>query len=1186
MSKVLTQQNALRPQQSKKAENHKKTAPTVQKHNNNCSSNSGGGMTGKKASSALACSSESPSTSSSPVTVDYDDFTSSSILEFLEREQECCTDADAESIFQEVGRLADNTDTRSVDEILREAELLMQQQTLLGNTTPPTLSVSQQGKKRHIYDVEKNRIPLNKQPETLLLPIKSIQLNSKYTKRFENVCQSSMADVSRARLPNGHCNYQELIQSQYKNSHSSTHATPTVSSSAATPITPTAIITPHTQIPSPTSTAGVTPLNGNHRFDVFIENLPSVSVISEESKPRDIQNMTATEAGVTTIALLNGDDDDDTDTVEEITEGIDNIELVLNGKGAPAEAESNNTHSNDSNEGVDDVTEADNMRTNELADDCDDDDDVDGDGDANTLSADDTSSPLGANTTENAVKSRDSNNSSNTTATLFTGNLSVSSSSSVMSTSLHITSHTTTKTNPSEQVVSTNAMARRPSWYASEQQLPAQQVTQSNTSHVVVGSGGGGGSPARRSPYAHFGASALQHHSSSNLQEQRSSFGYSASVQRSSMTTPDSGISQMQSSQSCTPGPYSPHRIISNPIPAKTYCDKSVNSSPKRMISARTSPIEPFAAASVGREHALKHEIEQLQEKLKDTEERLQSLRIQHDSLSQLHRDLRESNTKLQEESDILKLDLQHLNECANILRSELQTARADRNEALELQKALQCELEESRQEKKRAQEMKEKDGKTIQDLQRQCREMERILMRKHPDSVSALIVAAKNTGKCANNDQENVNSRKLLEQRIAQLESDAKEQDLKAQQILANVQARFNSVQSKYETHIADLETQVLSLQEINTKLNEKIESQVRTLDYFVSKKAQNFYNNCTQTDANVVEVENEAGCSSDITKRVSMNSSGAANSNATNSGTITTATQTIVETKHTRDHSTNTIGTSSAVHSANSSTSSTANSTPNTSRPNSKQSGIRKPLVTAMGTLSTALVSKLPASHSDLTISAHHHHNAHTAAKEDAHLLATIRGMRVDLAIKDKAMQRLTRELEECKKTIKKLQREKEAMKSDKSQWNSYTCLNVTRRNHEQTHSEQMPATTDSQMLREAQNKLKLLESDYKMLHDKRLNDLKTLQSAHERELASCHETVRVLQQRLNERDEAFASQKRRKLPVDYYALKAKVSSLERRHSEREERLRMLVDALSKGRLTGAIEDLMGDNNNQRST
>lgn len=53
--------------------------------------------------------------------------------------------------------------------------------------------------------------------------------------------------------------------------------------------------------------------------------------------------------------------------------------------------------------------------------------------------------------------------------------------------------------------------------------------------------------------------------------------------------------------------------------------------------------------------------------------------------------------------------------------------------------------------------------------------------------------------------------ARRQLEQRIAHLENDAKEQDRKAQLILANVQSRFSSVQSKYETHISDLETQVL---------------------------------------------------------------------------------------------------------------------------------------------------------------------------------------------------------------------------------------------------------------------------------------------------------------------------------------------------------------------------------------
>lgn len=52
----------------------------------------------------------------------------------------------------------------------------------------------------------------------------------------------------------------------------------------------------------------------------------------------------------------------------------------------------------------------------------------------------------------------------------------------------------------------------------------------------------------------------------------------------------------------------------------------------------------------------------------------------------------------------------------------------------------------------------------------------------------------------------------------------------------------------------------------------------------------------------------------------------------------------------------------------------------------------------------------------------------NAVSNGKEDAHLMATLRGMRVDLAIKEKAMQRLTRELDECKKTMKKLQKERD--------------------------------------------------------------------------------------------------------------------------------------------------------------
>lgn len=142
--------------------------------------------------------------------------------------------------------------------------------------------------------------------------------------------------------------------------------------------------------------------------------------------------------------------------------------------------------------------------------------------------------------------------------------------------------------------------------------------------------------------------------------------------------------------------------------------------------------------------------------------------------------------------------------------RSELVSARTDRDAAKNIQGVLQQELDDSRAEKKKLKAATDRDAKVIQDLQRSTKEMERILARKHPDSVSALIVANKSSS--SNNDNSSI--RKVLEKRIAQLEDDAKQQDVTAKNILASVQSRFNSVQGKYEAHIEDLETQVLSLQ------------------------------------------------------------------------------------------------------------------------------------------------------------------------------------------------------------------------------------------------------------------------------------------------------------------------------------------------------------------------------------
>lgn len=60
----------------------------------------------------------------------------SSIIEFLNQEQKCLiptendltSDLDIDSIFEEINRLSGESDERSVDEILREAELLLSKQ--------------------------------------------------------------------------------------------------------------------------------------------------------------------------------------------------------------------------------------------------------------------------------------------------------------------------------------------------------------------------------------------------------------------------------------------------------------------------------------------------------------------------------------------------------------------------------------------------------------------------------------------------------------------------------------------------------------------------------------------------------------------------------------------------------------------------------------------------------------------------------------------------------------------------------------------------------------------------------------------------------------------------------------------------------------------------------------------------
>lgn len=75
---------------------------------------------------------------------DDEDTSPTSLMKFLNHEQECMnsgndSDVDVDSIFEEINRLTGDSEDRSVDDILREAELLLSKQENLVDGTNDTL---------------------------------------------------------------------------------------------------------------------------------------------------------------------------------------------------------------------------------------------------------------------------------------------------------------------------------------------------------------------------------------------------------------------------------------------------------------------------------------------------------------------------------------------------------------------------------------------------------------------------------------------------------------------------------------------------------------------------------------------------------------------------------------------------------------------------------------------------------------------------------------------------------------------------------------------------------------------------------------------------------------------------------------------------------------------------------------
>lgn len=339
------------------------------------------------------------------------------------------------------------------------------------------------------------------------------------------------------------------------------------------------------------------------------------------------------------------------------------------------------------------------------------------------------------------------------------------------------------------------------------------------------------------------------------------------------------------------------------------------------------------------------------------------------------------------------------------------------------LQEKLQISKSHTEREKQLTQKLKDQvilDNKKIIDLNRQVRELERILKRKNPDSVSALILTA-------NSEQDKIGSEKvkLLEERIASLENEIKDKENIAQQNLVDLQKKFSDMKEKYMSQITELEAKLLE----------------------ATAKEHKLYNDMfTQTVRHVESKSVETNKRDDKTSTV----------------------------EEKKDQKAMKVG-------------------PKSQNP-----------------------------------------------KEDAHLIATIRGLKLEIANKDKAVSKITKEYQELQKTNRRLQKEREKLLNDRRSFRSmdfdkaFRGLKNGEGNDQNSNVYQNGHVSDSQRLSSSTPKLydpmqytengkngvikKLtnendilkeelnkINKDFMALKSKRLHDLNLLQEEHEREMAT---------------------------------------------------------------------------------
>ncbi|RVE49845.1 hypothetical protein evm_005575 [Chilo suppressalis] len=421
-----------------------------------------------------------------------------------------------------------------------------------------------------------------------------------------------------------------------------------------------------------------------------------------------------------------------------------------------------------------------------------------------------------------------------------------------------------------------------------------------------------------------------------------------------------------------------------------------------------TAKVARFVTNSPKKSAICKHE--GLFEELKDTKERTKSIELLNVQLTEDNTILRKKLDQINEKKHVADLKLAECENFISRLGKEYENRNMELKTVKESEGKIMAELNKERNERKNLSIQRDKDAIVIKDLQRQVKEMELILRRKHPDSVSALIVASKSS-------TVEDNKKKLLEERIARLEQELQDKEDHFQGILLTLQEKFSDMKGKYENHIIDVERQLMEDRKINSELKNKINK----------------------------------------------------------SNLIDAAVQTVPKPQHT-------ISTQTFL------------------KPDRASSAVSR-----LTQNSTLLLNKL---------------------KEDSYLVATIKGMQTELTVKQRTIAKINRETEELRKNLRNLQKEKEVLLNLNPQKKTgckqaKSTENILARMNTEMESELVEIRKQREGLMLERNSLldslKRTNEEFILLKKKRIQDLHTLQLAHEKELMQMNMQVYPLQEEI---------------------------------------------------------------------